>query len=257
VLILQDLLVCRGARRILDVPALNIDPRRVTAILGHNGSGKSTLLRVIARQLAPERGRVLLDGKPLAGYAARELARRLAFLPQNPPVGHGLSVRELVALGRYPWRGLLGRDGGQDPAIVQDAMRATDVAHLADSDSDTLSGGERQRGWIAMLLAQAAPLLLLDEPTSALDLGHQHALMRLLTHLNRRHRRGVVAVLHDLNLAAGWADHIVAMREGRVAFEGSPADFLQPVRLAELYGVEFELLPRPDRLPLAVVKEPA
>ena len=141
--------------------------------------------------------------------------------------------------------------------IVQDAMRATDVAHLADCDSDTLSGGERQRGWIAMLLAQASPLLLLDEPTSALDLGHQHALMRLLTQLNRQHRRGVVAVLHDLNLAASWAEHIVAMREGRVVFEGCPADFLHPARLAELYGVEFELLPRLNRLPLAVVKEPA
>ena len=115
-LILQDLQVCRGGRRILDVPALTIDPGRVTAILGHNGSGKSTLLRVIARQLVPERGSVLLDGQPLAGYSARELARRLAFLPQNPPVGHGLSVRELVTLGRYPWRGLLGRYRGQDHA---------------------------------------------------------------------------------------------------------------------------------------------
>ena len=256
-LILQDIQVRHGARPTLDVPALNIDPARLTAIVGHNGSGKSTLLRVLARQLAPQRGRVLLDGRPLAHYRARALAQRMAFLPQHLPGAQGLTVRELVALGRYPWRGLLGRPGPADHAAVRQAMQATDVAHLAGHDTDSLSGGERQRGWIAMLLAQASPLLLLDEPTSALDLGHQHALMRLLTRLHREHGRGVIAVLHDLNLAAGWAEHIIALRGGRIAFEGSPADFLQARRLSELYGIGFELLPREGRLPLAVVREAA
>ena len=253
-LTLDAVRVAHGRRMVLDVPALAIDPCRLTVILGHNGSGKSTLLRLLARQATPTRGRIVLDGKLLASYGARELARRLAFLPQQLPAAQGLTVRELAALGRYPWRGLLGRWRSADLAAVDAAMRAVDIAHLADCDSDTLSGGERQRGWIAMLLAQEAPLLLLDEPTSALDLGHEHELLRLLRRLNRERGRGVITVLHDLNLACAYADRIVALSAGRVAFDGLPADFLAPERLSRLYGIAIELLPRPGGLPLAVAR---
>ncbi|MBV8648161.1 ABC transporter ATP-binding protein, partial [Paludibacterium sp.] len=142
-LTLDAVRVAHGRRMVLDVPALAIDPCRLTVILGHNGSGKSTLLRLLARQATPTRGRIVLDGKLLASYGARELARRLAFLPQQLPAAQGLTVRELAALGRYPWRGLLGRWRSADLAAVDAAMRAVDIAHLADCDSDTLSGGER------------------------------------------------------------------------------------------------------------------
>ncbi|BEV71815.1 MULTISPECIES: ABC transporter ATP-binding protein [unclassified Paludibacterium] len=253
----HDLQVRAGSRLILDIPALEIDPGQVTVILGHNGSGKSTLLRVLARQLTPTRGTVRLDGQPLARLGARALARRLAYLPQQLAPTPGLTVRELVALGRYPWHGPLARLGSADHAAIEAALRATDVAHLADSDSDSLSGGERQRCWLAMMLAQQAPLLLLDEPTSALDLGHQHALMRLLGQIHRQAGRGVLAVLHDLNLACAHAGHIIALQAGRVVFAGPPAELLQPDRLSALYGVSFELMAREARLPLAVVREEA
>ncbi|TDR82853.1 ABC transporter ATP-binding protein [Paludibacterium purpuratum] len=254
---LRDIRVRSGAREILAVPALDIDTRQMTVILGHNGSGKSTLLRLMARQSVASQGRITLHGKPMAAYGARELARRLAFLPQNLPAGQGLTVRELVGLGRYPWRGLLGRWQAADHAAVRSAMKSADIASLADNDCDLLSGGERQRAWIAMLLAQDAPLLLLDEPTSALDLGHQYALLRLLRRLNVDRHRGVITVLHDLNLACAFADRIVALQAGRVAFDGAPTDFLRPERLSRLYGIDIDLLARPGGLPQAVVRETA
>lgn len=250
---LQDIQVRRGARTILDVPALELDPRRFTVILGHNGSGKSTLMKTLARQLTPEQGRVLLHGRELARYGARALAREIAFLPQQLPTASGLTVRELVGLGRFAWRGMLGRWRADDHAAVDAAMRAADVAHYADTLSDTLSGGERQRAWIAMLLAQQAPLMLLDEPTSALDLGHQVELMRLLSTLNRQEGHGVVVILHDVNLAARYADRIVALRGGRVCFDGAPDALMSCERLSALYGVEMTLADAADGRKIAVV----
>lgn len=251
---LRDIRVCRDGRNILALPALTLDPSQFTVILGHNGSGKSTLMHLLARQLLPDQGHISLDGQPLAAYASRAFARRVAFLPQRLPEAAGLTVAELVRLGRYPWRGLLGRWQADDAAIVQQAMAATDIGHHAGHLADQLSGGERQRAWIAMLLAQQAPLLLLDEPTSALDLAHQYELMALLRTLNREQGRGIVAILHDINLAARYADRIVALKRGELFFDGTPQALLHSPRLSALFDIDIRLLSRePGAHPVAVV----
>ena len=154
-------------------------------------------------------------------------------------------MRELVRLGRFPWRGLLGRWRAEDHAAIDQALAQTDVAHYADHLADRLSGGERQRAWIAMLLAQQSPLLLLDEPTSALDLAHQYELMGLLRQLNRDSGRGIVAILHDINLTARHADRVIALKQGRIFFDGSPDELLSGPLLSQLYDIDIELIEQP------------
>ncbi len=246
--------VHRGARCTLRIDHLQIDSDRFTVILGHNGSGKSTLMNLMAGLLEPQVGRVMLDGQALSSFGARAFARRVAFLPQRLPDVAGLTVSELVRLGRFPWRGLLGRWRADDQALIDDAMRMTDVERFAHHLADTLSGGERQRAWIAMLLAQQSPLILLDEPTSALDLAHQYELMALLQRLNRETGRGVVVILHDVNLSARFADRIVALKQGRVFFDGTPQALLSGSLLSRLYDIGIELVAAPGRdRPIAVV----
>ncbi|WP_375260767.1 ABC transporter ATP-binding protein [Palleronia sp.] len=240
---LADISVSHDGRRVLDVPGLHLGGQGVTAILGHNGSGKSTLLGCLARQLRPDTGTIALDDRPLDAYRQRDLARAVAFLPQRLPPLEGLTVRELVRLGRYPWRGALGRWRVEDHAAVDRALIQTAADPLADRLADETSGGERQRGWIAMLLAQDAPILLLDEPTSALDLRHAEEIMALLRRLADDGRR-IIVVLHDINLAARHADRIVALNQGRVAFDGPRDAFLDADVLSRLTGVPMALLDR-------------
>lgn len=236
--------VSHGGRTVLDLPGLTLGAEPMTAILGHNGSGKSTLLSCLARQRRPEAGRIALAGRPLASLRQRDLARTVAYLPQRLPAVAGLTVRELVHLGRFPWRGAVGRWRSEDRAAVEAALSETGAGPLADQLADDTSGGERQRAWIAMLIAQEAPVLILDEPTSALDLRHAEETMALLRRLAGRGRR-VIVVLHDINLAARFADRIVALSAGRVVFDGPPGRFLDREVLRGLTGVEMELLPRP------------
>lgn len=251
---LRNVRVERDGRTILSLPALQFDPSAFTVILGHNGSGKSTLMNLLARQLEPDRGEVTLDGRPLAAIAARDFARKVAFLPQQLPQVDGLTVAELVRLGRYPWRGMLGRWRAGDHQRVRQALQDTDIAHHAGRPLDRLSGGERQRAWIAMLLAQESPLILLDEPTSALDLAHQYELMALLARLNRGSGRGIIAILHDVNLAARYAGRIVALKRGELFFDGPPAQLLDSPLLSGLFDIPIRLLPRgADLPPVAVV----
>ncbi len=242
---LRDIEVRRGERVTLALDELHLEGDRFTVILGHNGSGKSTLMNLLARQLEPTRGSLQLDDQPLARFSARDFARRVAFLPQHLPDVAGLTVRELVRLGRFPWRGLLGRWRAEDHAAVDQALAQTDVAHYAEQLADGLSGGERQRAWIAMLLAQQSPLLLLDEPTSALDLAHQYELMGLLRQLNRDSARGIVAILHDINLTARHADRVIALKQGRIFFDGSPDELLDGPLLSQLYDIDIELIEQP------------
>jgi len=242
---MHNIVVRHDGRTVLDVPKLEIEPGAFTAILGHNGSGKSTLMNLIARQMKPTSGSLTLGAQPLNSYSEREFAQRVGFIPQRLPDTSGLTVRELVRLGRFPWRGLLGRWREEDLSAVEQAMRETDIQQLSEHFADNLSGGERQRAWLAMLLAQASPLILLDEPTSALDLSHAYGLMTLLRSLNQTMGRGVVAILHDINLTTRFADRIIALKRGRVFFDGTPEELLSCQLLTALYDIDIQLVAQP------------
>ncbi|WP_029088579.1 ABC transporter ATP-binding protein [Brevibacterium album] len=216
-----------------------------TAVIGPNGCGKSTLLRAFTRLLAPAGGEVLLDGRAIAGLRTSELARRQSLLPQQSPVPDGIRVAELVQRGRYPHQRLFAQWSPEDEAAVARAMELTRIGDLADRLVDTLSGGQRQRVWIALALAQDTPLLLLDEPTTFLDIAHQFETLRLLDSL-RAQGRTVVAVLHDLDHAARFATHVVAMRDGRVRAAGPPAAILTEERIREVFGLDCRVIPDPD-----------
>ncbi|MDO6707310.1 ABC transporter ATP-binding protein [Photobacterium sp. 1_MG-2023] len=243
---LNHVRVHRDGRDILSIDQLSIDTRAFTMVLGHNGSGKSTLVNLLSGQMAPDQGDILLNQKPLSTLSAKVLAREVAFLPQKLPDVAGLTVRELVKLGRFPWRGTFGRWQSDDQAIIESAMQKTGTLRFADSLADQLSGGERQRAWVSMLLAQQSPVLILDEPTSALDIHHQYQLMALLADLNRETGCGVIVILHDLNLALRYATHIVALKQGKIAFTGPKLDVLMDeTRLSDLYETKIQLMDHP------------
>lgn len=227
----------------LDVPA-----ERVTAIIGANGCGKSTLLRGLTRQLAPRAGSIEVLGRDAARVSARDYARTVALLPQHPVAPEGMTVAQLVARGRHPHRGLLGGRAAGDDAAIASALERTDLVELAEREAGTLSGGQRQRAWLALVLAQQTPVVLLDEPTSYLDLSHQVEvldLVRALPDPRGGGRATVVAVLHELNLAARSADHIVAMAAGRVVAQGTPGEVIVPEVLAEVFGLDADVVADP------------
>ncbi len=227
----------------LDVPA-----GRVTAIIGANGCGKSTLLRGLTRQLAPRTGSIEVLGRDAARVSARDYARTVALLPQHPVAPEGMTVAQLVARGRHPHRGLLGGRAAGDDAAIASALERTDLVELAEREAGTLSGGQRQRAWLALVLAQQTPVVLLDEPTSYLDLSHQVEvldLVRALPDPRGGGRATVVAVLHELNLAARSADHIVAMAAGRVVAQGTPGEVIVPEVLAEVFGLDADVVADP------------
>jgi len=236
---------------------LTIPRGSFTVIIGPNGCGKSTLLRGFARTLTPRAGRVLLDGEPMRGMRTREIARRLALLPQGPITPEAITVGDLVARGRYPHQGLLRQWSAVDARAVSDAMAATEVSDLQDRRVADLSGGQRQRVWLAMALAQETDLLLLDEPTTFLDIAHQVEVMDLLA---RQHARGrtLVAVLHDLNQAARYASHMVAMKEGRVVVQGAPVEVVSEELVREVFGLRCRVLPDPETgTPMVVPVSPS
>ncbi|MDT0118240.1 ABC transporter ATP-binding protein [Microbacterium sp. PRF11] len=234
-----------GDRTIVDSLDLQIPPGRVTTIVGANACGKSTLLKAMARLLAPSAGQVLLDGKAIHRMPTRQVARVLGLLPQSPIAPEGIAVSDLVSRGRHPHQGALSRWTSADDAAVARALEATDVTHLADRPVDELSGGQRQRVWIAMALAQETDVLLLDEPTTFLDISHQVDVLDLLTDLNRERGTTVAMVLHDLNLAARYADHLVAMAQGEVVAAGDPADVLTEDTVRRVFGLDSRVVPDP------------
>ena len=242
---LTDVGMARDGRHILSLPQLVVPTDQLCVVLGHNGSGKSTLVGLLSGQQTPDTGRITLHGRDLGRFGTRELARAVAFLPQKLPPSVGLTVREIVRLGRFPWRGAFGRWTAGDARIIDEAMERTGVTRFANTLADSLSGGERQRAWISMLLAQQSPVAILDEPTSALDVHHQYQVMDLLAALNRDHGLGVVVILHDINLALRYASHVIALRQGEVAFQG-PADLLLEERaLSALYRSSIRLIDNP------------
>ncbi len=224
---------------------LEIPSGKITTIVGANACGKSTLLRAMARLLKVKAGRVLLDGRPIDAIGSREVATVLGLLPQTPVSPEGIAVADLVGRGRYPHQGWFRRWTEQDEVAVQTALAATDILDLADRPVDELSGGQRQRVWIAMALAQETDVLLLDEPTTFLDVAHQVEVLDLLTDLNRSRGTTIVMVLHDLNLAARYTDHLVALREGRLVAQGPPADVVTPELVAEVFGMTAQVIADP------------
>jgi len=234
-----------GPRTILAGLDLAVPPGAITAIVGANACGKSTLLRCLARLLRPAAGHVVLDGRPLRDMPTRALARRMGLLPQSPTAPDGITVADLVSHGRHPHQGMLSRWSQADDRAVAEALEATQTADLADRDVDELSGGQRQRVWIAMALAQQTDILLLDEPTTFLDIAHQIEVLDLLADLNASKGTTIVMVLHDLNLAARYADHLVALRDGRVHAAGPPETVLTEEMVREVFGVPCRVMQDP------------
>ena len=230
-----------------------------TVIIGPNACGKSTLLAALARVLTPAAGAVLLDGQEIASYRSKEVARRLGLLPQTATAPSGITVGDLVARGRYPHQRLLRQWSDADEVAVAEAMARTDVADLAPRLVDELSGGQRQRVWIAMALAQETPILLLDEPTTYLDISTQVDVLELCARLHADLGRTLVAVLHDLNLAARYATHLVALgRGGVVAATGPPAEILTEELVTDVFGLACRVLPDPETgTPMVVPRRPA
>jgi iron complex transport system ATP-binding protein len=216
-----------------------------TAIVGPNGCGKSTLLRALGRLLRPAGGQVLLDGQAIARTPTREVAKVLGLLPQSPVAPEGLTVADLVARGRHPHQSWLRQWSRDDEAVVAESLAWTDVSELAGRPVDELSGGQRQRAWISMALAQGTDLLLLDEPTTYLDLSHQIDVLELVSRLHTERGRTVAVVLHDLNLAARYAQRLVAMKDGVLVAEGTPAEVLTEQLLADVFDLEARILPDP------------
>ncbi|WP_159993850.1 ATP-binding cassette domain-containing protein [Roseomonas sp. 18066] len=233
-------------RMLLHPLSLTLEPGRVIGLIGHNGSGKSTLLKLLARQQPPSGGAIAFGGQALPRWKERAFARQVAYLPQQTAAAEAMLVRELVALGRYPWHGALGRFGADDRQKVEEAMALTGVAALADRQVETLSGGERQRVWLAMLVAQDAGWLLLDEPISALDIAHQVEVLALVQRLSRERGVGIVVVLHDVNMAARYCDELIALHSGRLVARGTPEEIMTPARLQEIYGLPLGVMRHPE-----------
>ncbi len=241
----RQITVGYGDRTVVESLDLAVPPGAITAIVGANASGKSTLLRALSRLLSPRSGSVVLDGRDLARTPTRQVARTLGLLPQSPVAPEGIVVADLVARGRTPHQGFLSRWTTADDAAVADALVATGTTDLAERSVDELSGGQRQRVWIALALAQQTDILLLDEPTTFLDIAHQVDVLDLLADLNRERGTTIVMVLHDLNLAARYAGHLVAMAQGRVHVAGPPASVLTEDVVRHVFGLESTVVPDP------------
>ena len=223
----------------------SIPAGEITSVVGPNGCGKSTLLRSLARLMKPKDGAVYLDGDAIAKLPTREVAKRLGILPQSPEAPEGLTVRELAAQGRYPHQSWLSQWSKGDERAVEKALETTGMLEFSDRPLDTLSGGQRQRAWISMALAQETDTLLLDEPTTFLDMAHQLEVLQLLDRLNREEGRTILMVLHDLNNAARYSHHIVAISGGEIFAAGSPEEIMTGELLREVFSVEAEIVPDP------------
>lgn len=244
-LLAEGVTLAYGDRTVVSSLDLLVPPGQITAIVGANACGKSTLLRAMARLLPPRSGRVVLDGEVLHRLPTRQVARTLGLLPQSPIAPEGIVVADLVARGRHPYQRMLSRSTPEDDAAVTRALELTGTLELADRSVDELSGGQRQRVWIAMALAQHTDILLLDEPTTYLDVSHQVEVLDLLTDLNRERGTTIVMVLHDLNLAARYADHLVAVANGRVHSAGAPDQVLTAEMVHEVFGMRSQVVPDP------------
>ncbi|MCT1459235.1 ABC transporter ATP-binding protein [Aestuariimicrobium sp. p3-SID1156] len=243
----QPRLACRnlvlgyGSKTVCREVTLTFPDGAFTAILGPNGCGKSTLLKALGGSLTPTSGQISLNGRPLGEYSAREAARSVSLLPQNPVVPEQITVRELVARGRYPHHSLFRRSSPGDRRAVGRALQATSTESISNTVVSELSGGQRQRVWLALALAQDTDVILLDEPTTFLDIAHQYDMLELFAQL-RDEGRTLIAVMHDLGQAARYADHLVMMRDGHVRAVGAPADVLTEESVSDTFGLKARIL---------------
>jgi iron complex transport system ATP-binding protein len=224
---------------------LHIPIEKITAIIGANGCGKSTILKTFARILEPSAGAVYLDGKQIHKEPTRQVAKQLAILPQLPEAPEGTTVKELVSFGRFPHRKGFGYLSKHDQQIIEETLHKTHLIDFQDKPIDQLSGGQRQRAWIAMAITQETPYLLLDEPTTYLDIAHQLEVLSLIQQLNREEKRTIIMVVHDLNHAARYADHIVAVKKGKIYTKGHPIDVLTHDMLKDVFEVKANIILEP------------
>ncbi|KAF6579098.1 ABC transporter ATP-binding protein [Paenibacillus sp. EKM212P] len=249
-------------RLIVEDLNVEIPQGKITALVGANGSGKSTILKTMARIMNPKGGSVLLDGKSIHKQSTREVAKQLAILPQNPTAPEGLTVTELVSYGRFPYQKGFGSMKAEDRKMVEWAIQVTGMSEFHDRPIDQLSGGQRQRAWIAMALAQDTDILFLDEPTTFLDMAHQLEVLHLLEYLNTSAERTIVMVVHDLNHAARYAQHMIAIKKGKAEAVGTPIEVMSPDVLREVFGIEADIVTDPRTgvplcLPYALAGQPA
>lgn len=249
-------------RLIVEDLNVEIPQGKITALVGANGSGKSTILKTLARIMNPKGGSVLLDGKSIHKQSTREVAKQLAILPQNPTAPEGLTVTELVSYGRFPYQKGFGSMKAEDRKMVEWAIQVTGMSEFHDRPIDQLSGGQRQRAWIAMALAQDTDILFLDEPTTFLDMAHQLEVLHLLEYLNTSEERTIVMVVHDLNHAARYAQHMIAIKKGKAEAVGTPTEVMSPDVLREVFGIEADIVTDPRTgvplcLPYALAGQPA
>ncbi|EHS55205.1 ABC transporter ATP-binding protein [Paenibacillus kribbensis] len=248
-------------RLIVEDLNVEIPQGKITALVGANGSGKSTILKTMARIMNPKGGSVLLDGKSIHKQSTREVAKQLAILPQNPTAPEGLTVTELVSYGRFPYQKGFGSMKADDRKMVEWAIQVTGMSEFHDRPIDQLSGGQRQRAWIAMALAQDTDILFLDEPTTFLDMAHQLEVLHLLEYLNTSAERTIVMVVHDLNHAARYAQHMIAIKKGKAEAVGAPTEVMSPDVLREVFGIEADIVTDPRTgvplcLPYALAGQP-
>ncbi|WP_217254337.1 ABC transporter ATP-binding protein [Streptomyces sp. AC602_WCS936] len=242
----ENVTLAYDQRVIAEELSVEIPDNSFTVIVGPNACGKSTLLRALSRMLKPTQGRVLLDGSVIQSMPAKQVARTLGLLPQSSIAPDGITVGDLVGRGRYPHQGILRQWSTEDERVVQESMAQTGISELADRYVDELSGGQRQRVWIAMALAQQTPLLLLDEPTTYLDIQHQIDVLDLCAELHEEQGRTLVAVLHDLNHAARYATHLIALRGGEIIAEGAPKDIVTADLVERVFGLRCQVIDDPE-----------
>ncbi|PPS72733.1 ABC transporter ATP-binding protein [Streptomyces sp. MH60] len=242
----ENVTLAYDQRVIAEKLSVEIPDHSFTVIVGPNACGKSTLLRALSRMLKPSQGRVLLDGSVIQSMPAKKVARTLGLLPQSSIAPDGITVGDLVGRGRYPHQGILRQWSTEDERVVQESMAQTGISELADRYVDELSGGQRQRVWIAMALAQQTPLLLLDEPTTYLDIQHQIDVLDLCAELHEEQGRTLVAVLHDLNHAARYATHLIALRGGEIIAEGAPKDIVTADLVERVFGLRCQVIDDPE-----------
>jgi len=224
---------------------VTIPTKKITAIIGPNGCGKSTLLKAFARILIPKQGEVEINEVDVLSQSTKIIARQLGLLPQNPRSPDGITVSDLIQRGRYPHQGIFRQWSREDETSVNNALMLTGLTNFADRPIDELSGGQRQRVWIAMLLAQETPIMLLDEPTTHLDIAHQIEVLDLLKELTEQHNRTIVMVLHDINLAVRYADNLIAMRDGKIETSGEPHNVVTAQMIHDVFSIHAQILEDP------------